>query len=143
MKEISDIAGGEVIGPDADVFRRDFEAAASYTDVWQWLLGAGIILFLADVAIRRVIVDWAKAGAAVKGAFSWLPGLAAWKPSPARGPAYTARLLSVKKTKAADRLHAGAKFEAAGAEAPEKLDDLIKVHAVSRARAAAEKKPGE
>ncbi|MHC4712906.1 MAG: glutamine amidotransferase [Planctomycetota bacterium] len=135
LAEISEISGGEVVDVDTDVFRRDFPAAASYTDIWQWVLGAGIIVFLADVFIRRVIVDYEKVAAAARYVVSLLPGLGWLRRAPARSVAYTSRLLSAKKS-----VVAGRKFQATEEGEAADLDGIMREQAVHRAQEAASKR---
>jgi len=135
LSEISEITGGKVISVDDNVFRRDFPALASYTDVWQWILAAGVVIFLADVFVRRVILDYAKIAAAVRNSLAGLPGLGRLRPAAARAPAYTSRLLKAKRTATAGR-----KFEAGEGGAEGDVEEVLSQQAAAQARRAAEKR---
>lgn len=130
LKEMSEIADGAIINHKTNVFREDFAAAASYVDVWQWILAAGIVLFLVDVFVRRVLVDWAKLLAAIQGA-----------PARARVQTHTARLLSAKSRATGSTRAAARKFDAEAAPEASVMEDIIQEQTVARARAAAQKRP--
>lgn len=135
LGEIAEIGGGEVIGPETDVFRRDFEAMSSYTDVWQWVLVAAVLVFLADVFVRRVILDYDKVLAWVKETLSALPWLGRLSTAKARQPAYTSRLLSAKKSAISQH-----KFEAPQGDGASDVSMILEEQTVQRARRAAEKR---
>ena len=135
LSEIAEITGGKVADVDDNVFRRDFPALASYTDIWQWILAAGIIIFLADVFIRRVILDYEKVAAAVTDFLADLPGLGWLRRAPVKAPAYTSRLLKAKRSASAGR-----KFEVHEGASGEDMDDILSEQAVRHARAATAKR---
>ena len=58
----------------ADVFARDLPKSYNVQDIWRALLTAAVILFFADVFIRRVLIDFAGMARAVR---RWLPGRSA------------------------------------------------------------------
>jgi uncharacterized membrane protein/Mg-chelatase subunit ChlD len=136
LGEISEIGGGEVIDEDGDVFRRTFAPTASYTDIWMPVLAAAVIVFLADVFVRRVIVDYAKVWAAVRGALWFVPWIGPAGKGEEKRPAYTSRLLTAKKSAVASR-----KFEADEEAEGADIDGIMTEQAVHRARAASEKRP--
>ncbi len=140
LKEIADITGGRVIGVQDDVFRRDFPPEASYTDIWQWMVAAAAVLFLADVFLRRVIVDYAAVAARVREAFWWAPWVSGRAPV-AQRVAYTSALLAAKKSVGKEEKAAAAKKFAPDAHAPAaSLEELSRDQAVMRAQAAADKR---
>jgi uncharacterized membrane protein len=138
MKQISDITGGRVIDETADVFRRDFPPEASYSDIWQWALAAAAALFLVDVFLRRVIIDYARALAAVRRSLWWLPWIGRGRASAERA-AYAASLLSAKKTARATRQEAAMKFTPQEGAPVQPIDEIERAQAMARARATAEK----
>ena len=138
MKQISDITGGSVIDETADVFRRDFAAEASYSDIWQWALAAAAALFLVDVFLRRVIIDYARALAAARRKLWWLPWIGGARVRAQRA-AYTAALLSAKKTAHATRQEAAIKFTPQEGAPVQAIDEIERAQAMARARATAEK----
>lgn len=139
LKEIADVTGGQVVAADANVFRRDFPPGATYTDVWQWAMGAGALLFLVDVFLRRVIIEWAKVWARVR---VWIVRPVYWimgKRLPAAKVAYTSALLTVKKRAREARHEAAQKFTAAGGAPEQSIAELEREQALTRSRARAEK----
>ena len=139
LKEICDVTGGKVINQDDDVFRRDFPPESFYTDVWQWAIAAAAVLFLFDVFLRRVIIDYAKVASAIRDALWWVPFIGEGRKRRTERLAYTAALLSVKQKARLARQEAAQKFVAATPTPAAPLRELEREQAMSRSRAKAEK----
>jgi len=140
LKQVADVTGGKVIGLNENVFRRDFPPEASYTDIWQWMLGSAIALFLFDVFVRRVIIDWAAAGHRALDMLWWVPGIGSRRKTVAERSAYATQLLTAKKSAAKAKRGAAAKKFTPDANAPAQgIEELAREQAISRARAAQEK----
>ncbi len=138
LKQLSDLTGGKVIAPEVDVFRRDFPAQASYSDIWQWVLAAACALFLLDVFLRRVIIDYAAVWEAFRDAVYWLPYVGRRQLAGER-IAYTSTLLSVKKVTREQRQESARKF-VGDAETPlVPIEEIERDQALTRSRARAEK----
>ena len=64
LRRVADAGSGKFMRNDSDAehefFTRDYEALRNVQDVWQTLLMAAILLFFADIFIRRVAVDYSK-----------------------------------------------------------------------------------
>jgi hypothetical protein len=138
LKQLSDLTGGQVIAPDADVFRRDFPAQASYSDIWQWVLAAACALFLVDVFLRRVIIDYAAVWETIRNAFYWLPYVGRGRLAGER-IAYTSALLSVKKVTGEARQESARKFTSDAETPSQPIEEIEREQALSRSRARAEK----
>lgn len=103
---------------NADAFRGGLALAKSIRDAWPWFVFAGCCLFLGDVFVRRVAVNFDWVGAAVKK----LRGQPDEKDA-----AVTARLDALKKNKEAlddslERRRASLRFEPTAVDASEAVD---------------------
>ena len=58
LAEIAERAGGKVNPPPADIFTRLRFGSRQLRDLWVWLLLAAGILFVFDVAVRRILLPW-------------------------------------------------------------------------------------
>jgi hypothetical protein len=85
LRRLTELGGGKLLDPRrfAEVphnpFLHDRKKTFQPHDWWEWLLRLAVILFVLDVAIRRVQIEpeqWAKAFAAIKSAVIF------WKPAP-------------------------------------------------------------
>ena len=144
LKEIADLTGGKVINQETDVFRRDFPPEASYTDIWQWLLAAAVVLFLVDVFVRRVMVDWTAVAERIRDAFWWVPGPRRPRP-PAREQValYLGASLRQEGRPQRERKEAAAKkFAPDAAASAETLEEHLARARPLRARRAAAEKSG-
>ncbi|MCG8651243.1 MAG: glutamine amidotransferase, partial [Pirellulales bacterium] len=108
----------ELIGSDA--FRGGLALARSIRDAWPWFLLAGCCVFLGDVFVRRVAVNFDWVGAA----FRKIRGQASEKDA-----TVTARLDALKKNKEAlddslERRRASVRFEPTAADAGDEAVDL-------------------
>jgi uncharacterized membrane protein len=69
LKQLADYGGGKVLDPTAPAdnpFKRDRQKTFRPVDLYEWLLRVAILLFIADVGVRRIQVDrdeWLKATA--------------------------------------------------------------------------------
>ena len=57
LRKVTEVSGGRVLKPTDDPFAHQRVAASRPTPIWNWLLGAAILLFPFDVGVRRVMVD--------------------------------------------------------------------------------------
>jgi uncharacterized membrane protein len=66
LRRLAEAGGGRFHDPapepaEAGFFSRDFPASRSVQDTWRALLTLAVVLFYADVFVRRVVVDYGKA----------------------------------------------------------------------------------
>ncbi|MBI4604374.1 MAG: VWA domain-containing protein [Planctomycetes bacterium] len=66
LRQVAAAGGGKyhedpaAAAENADFFARDFPVTREVQDVWRALLAAAVVLFFADVFVRRVVVDYRK-----------------------------------------------------------------------------------
>jgi len=65
LKLLADQTGGRMLTPETNVFERTMPAAAASQPAWPLLLLLAAIAFPADVAVRKVIIDWYRIYAAI------------------------------------------------------------------------------
>ncbi len=59
VESLASITGGRVDPKPADVFDRAPVTGSAHQSIWPWLAGLGLALFLADVALRRLVLTGA------------------------------------------------------------------------------------
>lgn len=57
MSQVASITGGKVDPPVTDFFRRDNQRVQNVQDLWYHLLWIALVLFLYDIAVRRIFLD--------------------------------------------------------------------------------------
>ncbi|HEX9854679.1 MAG TPA: VWA domain-containing protein [Acidimicrobiia bacterium] len=55
--DVTDVTEGRVDPAAADVFDPAPAAGAAATEIWSWLVAAALVLFMADIVLRRLIVS--------------------------------------------------------------------------------------
>ncbi len=86
IRRIAELGGGKVLNlanPAASPFLHDRAKTFQPRDLWEWLLRAAVILFVFDIAVRRVMIDREEWVAGWRQVRRWLPLV---KP-PAKTPA--------------------------------------------------------
>lgn len=82
LQEVAAITGGAVIEDPAQAFTLHRRRGTARAPAWPWLFGAALLLFLPDVAMRRLgLAGWL--GRAVG---RGRPGAGSWGGAPPRGP---------------------------------------------------------
>lgn len=82
LKRIADAGGGRVLNidiPGMNPFEHGREKTFQPRDLWEWLLRMAIVLFLLDVALRRIQIDkeeWLKATANLRRTIFFWKGIA-------------------------------------------------------------------
>jgi hypothetical protein len=82
LRLLADTGGGRVLdplNPGDNPFRHDRVKTHQPVDLWEWLLRVAIVLFVLDVAFRRIQIDreeWQRAWAAVRRTVVF------WQPAP-------------------------------------------------------------
>ena len=94
LRRLAEISGGKVLTPDIDnPFLHDRKKTFQPQDLWEWLLKLSIILFVFDIAIRRIQLDHdqlARASATVRRYVFFWKGV----PRPAQADESLAALLN-------------------------------------------------
>jgi uncharacterized membrane protein/Mg-chelatase subunit ChlD len=118
LRQLAEAGGGRFHDPapepsEAGFFSRDFPWQRSVQDTWRVLLTLAVVLFYADVFVRRVVVDYRKAA---RTAVARVAALLRGKPA-AREPA-DERLATLLQRKAELRERTAGRFEAPRAPEP-------------------------
>ena len=97
LKKLAENSGGRLLDATSNVFERTMPPARSSQPVWPILLLIAVAAFPADVAVRKIMIDWRRVAAVIIAQFAFLrrtrPQTAE---SPATDPAM-GRLLSRKQ----------------------------------------------
>jgi len=76
LKKIAENSGGRLLGPETNIFDRNLPAARASQPIWPLLLFLSVVVFPADVAVRKIVVDWRSLASVV------LEKLAGMRPTP-------------------------------------------------------------
>ena len=133
-EQIASLTGGRVAPPPADFFRPAGRGVVSPRDLWQHLLGIALLLFVADIAARRLFLDEEQRAQIAALAGRFLPTRRA-----AADPAVAEVLGALKARRGALRWRKGRDSSAAAPSGPgPEQDDLMATLArVREARRAA------
>ena len=137
LETIASVSGGQVIteqdafrnDPDVNPFRHDLNPPPAMQDLWSTLVFLAVILFLFDVAVRRIALDLSRVRPAMLAAWGYVRGRQA---EPAQSD-YMSKLRGRKAevTRQLDRAHRARRFEPSADAAL--ASDVVSEHAAGGA----------
>ncbi len=96
LAQLADITGGRTLATDSKVFLRNKKLYHDAQKIWPQLLTIALLLFLADVFVRRVLIGWGDVAAGLTIAGGWAGRHLPRRRAPIQ-PEATSQLLQAKQ----------------------------------------------